>query len=139
MYGILIQNDKLLITDENRDGFEMTKFVGGGLEFGEGLKECIKREFLEEMNIEITVQELFYTNEFLQVSQFNKQDQLHSFYYFVKTNSSLGKIVNEGRKEPVLKDKQNFRWINLREINTQDFTFPIDRKVVDLLKTKKPV
>ena len=56
VYGLL-QNEKgqLLISIENRGGYHMVKFPGGGLEFGEKIEEALKREFLEEANLEIAV------------------------------------------------------------------------------------
>ena len=48
VYGILInEQDQVLITDELIKGHKITKFPGGGLEFGEGTIDCIKREFIE--------------------------------------------------------------------------------------------
>ena len=49
VYGILInERNEVLLTDEYRFGTEITKFPGGGLEFGEGTIDCIKREMMEE-------------------------------------------------------------------------------------------
>jgi len=36
VYGILVQEGKLLVSDEYIKGYEITKLPGGGLEFGEG-------------------------------------------------------------------------------------------------------
>ena len=50
IYGLLIDEQKrVLVTDEFIRGSLITKFPGGGLEFGEGTRECLKREFKEEM------------------------------------------------------------------------------------------
>jgi 8-oxo-dGTP diphosphatase len=44
VYGILINEHKqVLVTDEYIKGHEITKFPGGGLEFGEGTLECVIR------------------------------------------------------------------------------------------------
>ena len=134
VYGLLVQNDKILITDEIRFGRKMTKFPGGGLEFGEGTKEGLLREFQEELNVKIKVCELFYMNDFFQVSSFNSNEQLLSIYYFVELIS--GEInsteipFNFETNEP-----QCFRWVSLKGIMENDFTFPIDKEVVKKLKT----
>ena len=78
VYGILIQEGKILVTDEIRSGVKMTKFPGGGLEFGEGIVECLIREFKEELNVVISVKTLFYINEAYQVSSFSEKEQLLS-------------------------------------------------------------
>jgi len=134
VYGLLVQNDKILITDEIRFGRKMTKFPGGGLEFGEGTKEGLLREFQEELNVKIKVGDLFYINDFFQISSFNSNEQLLSIYYFVEL--IYGEInsteipFNFETNEP-----QCFRWVSLKEIMENDFTFPIDKEVVNKLIT----
>jgi len=133
VYGILI-NDKqeVLLSSELRFGKTMIKFPGGGLEFGEGQKECLKREFQEECGIDVEVGELFYVNDFPQVSAFSPKQQLFSFYYFVtyanwkdlETVSIDYKHETEGEK---------LVWRSLKHLNVDDVTFPIDKKVVDEL------
>ena len=50
VYGILINDNKqVLVADEYIRGGMYTKFPGGGLEFGEGTRDCLKRELKEEV------------------------------------------------------------------------------------------
>ena len=135
VYGLLIQEGKILVTDEVRGVFEMTKFPGGGLEFGEGTADCLKREFQEELSIDISVDQFYYTNEFLQVSRFNKRDQLHSIYYEVSTNADLSMYKEEGF-QPFEGKEQRFRWVAINDLNPNEFTFPLDQVVVKKLKEK---
>ncbi len=131
VYGILKDfNGNILLTDEFRNGVEMTKFVGGGLKKGEGIVDCLKREFLEEMNIEIEVNDLFYINDFLQISAFNPTDQLISIYYFVTTKnwSQVDNCICYPSKN------QSFKWIDIKKLKLKDVTFPIDKIVVERLK-----
>ncbi|EPB65599.1 putative protein RfaE, domain II, partial [Ancylostoma ceylanicum] len=82
VYGILInEHNEVLISDEHRWGMSFTKFPGGGLEWGEGLKDCLIREFREELSINIEIGELFYCTDFFVESAFKKTDQLISIYY----------------------------------------------------------
>ena len=54
VYGILINEEKqVLVSDEFIRGNYYTKFPGGGLELGEGTRDCLKREFKEEMNLDV--------------------------------------------------------------------------------------
>lgn len=134
VYGILIQEGKVLITDEVRSGVKMTKFPGGGLEFGEGIEECLIREFKEELNVRIGVKTLFYINDFYQVSSFNKNEQLVSIYYLV----SLDEGEINTTETPFLfetNEPQCFRWLELNKITKNDVTFPIDKSVVEKLTT----
>jgi len=130
---LLLNEGKVLVTDEIRLGTKMTKFPGGGLEFGEGLEDGLKREFQEELSVEIEVNELFYINEFLQISSFDNRDQLMSVYYKV----SLVEGVINTTETPFYfesKEPQCFRWVGLDDIMESDLTFPIDKVVLQKLK-----
>lgn len=133
VYGLLIEDEKVLITHENRGGMKMTKFPGGGLEFGEGLAACLKREFQEELKINVELGALFYVNDFLQVSAFNPKDQLLSFYYSVFTNGELD--FSKKEKEDLGINEQSFEWMPIEKLNKNQFTFPIDQYVAELLKS----
>ncbi len=137
VYGILInEKDQLLITDELIKGQKITKFPGGGLEFGEGTIDCIKREFIEETNNEIDVVEHFYTTDFFQESAYNKEHQMLSIYYFVKP-LSVFEITTTEKIFDFTNDTQyaqTFRWINMVDISENDFTLPIDKIVGKRLK-----
>src|SRR3954466_11873959 len=85
VYGILLgDNNEVLVSDEYIRGNYYTKFPGGGLEFGEGTRDCLKREFMEEMNLNVQVTEHLYTTDFFQISAFNPSHQIISIYYYVK-------------------------------------------------------
>lgn len=56
--GILMENDRLLLVAHKKNDSVYWLLPGGGVEFGESLKEALKREFMEELNIEVTVEEL---------------------------------------------------------------------------------
>lgn len=130
VYGILINHNKeILVLDETRNGFHFTKFPGGGLEWGEGFQDCLKREFEEELGVKVTVLDLFYINDDFVPSAFQSEDQLISVYYLVSINN-----------EDVLIQKTDFevpRWVSLNQIKDNDLTFPVDKRV--LLKLKKEI
>ncbi|MBK9515443.1 MAG: NUDIX domain-containing protein [Flavobacteriales bacterium] len=52
VYGLLLHAGHVLVSDELIKGRRITKFPGGGLEYGEGLKDCLIREIREEIGIE---------------------------------------------------------------------------------------
>ena len=66
VYGFLFDEGKILVTDEFRLGMMMTKFPGGGLKYGEGLIDCLKREFMEELHAEAHITSHYYTTDFFQ-------------------------------------------------------------------------
>ncbi|MEI8060472.1 MAG: NUDIX domain-containing protein, partial [Ferruginibacter sp.] len=67
VYGILINEKKqVLVSDELIRGMYITKFPGGGLELGEGTRDCLKREFMEEMGLTVEIGNHIYTTDFYQ-------------------------------------------------------------------------
>ena len=135
VYGLLInQHNEILVSDEQEYGMQFTKFPGGGLEYGEGLTDGLKREFIEECNAEIEVLSHFYTTDFFVKSAFN-DSQIISVYYVVRNINHLDlnfktRIFDFDGEGDVL---QSFRWIKLEELIEDDFTFPIDKHVAGLL------
>ncbi|TDQ11129.1 NUDIX domain-containing protein [Pedobacter metabolipauper] len=133
VYGLLINKDnQLLVSDEQSGGRSFIKFPGGGLELGEGLRDALKREFMEECNAEIEVDSHFYTTDFYEQSSFN-DSQILSIYYLVKEIEPLllnFKTVVFDFDEHTL---QSFRWIDMKDLSTDDVTFKTDKTVVELL------
>ena len=137
VYGLLINsNNELLLSDERRGGFSFTKFPGGGLEFGEGVVDALIREFSEELAIDVSVGDLFYVNDFFQASAFNENHQLLSFYYFVNYNK-CEEIGQETYQFPLLEDGEKQRWVAITDLTESNFTFPIDKVVIEKLKSYK--
>ena len=135
VYGIVLKQDAVLITDEIRAGVKMTKFPGGGVEFGEGLKDALVREFREELGIEVKVGNLFYVNDFFQQSAFNNNEQLISFYFLVKKINGNINVVDYpfDIKEPY---SQCFRWVKKSHLFMENITFPVDDVVAKKLQKK---
>jgi len=135
VYGLLFNtNRQVLVTDEYRMGMYMTKFPGGGLDYGEGTLDCLKREFMEELGIKIEVEKHFYTTDYFQEARFFPNMQLLSIYYRVRSNATdqirVTTIINANLPT---EGSQSFRWVALNQLNPAEFTFPIDKKVVELL------
>lgn len=134
VYGLLInENQEILLSDEFEVGRYFTKFPGGGLEFGEGLIDGLKREFIEECNAEIEVISHFYTTDFYEQSSFN-DSQVISIYYLVKPVKPL--LLNFKCKVFDFDEEtsQCFRWKKIDELTEEDVTFRTDKVVLSLLK-----
>lgn len=132
VYGILIENNELLLVDEQYIGREMTKFPGGGLNPGEGTIECLVREVKEELNIDIEVISHLYTTDFFQQSVFIETDQVFSVYYYIK-RLHTEQPINYNWLEVANRHKVRFHWVKLSELNTDIITFPIDKKVAEMI------
>lgn len=114
----------------------MTKFPGGGLQKGEGTIDCLRREFLEEMNQPITNIRHFYTTDFYQKGWFYQNMQLISVYYLVDLVeplkfklSAVPFDFDKNSDEP-----QSFRWVKISNLNASDLTFPIDKVVLEKIQ-----
>ena len=135
VYGLLLNtNDEILIVCESYKGLLITKFPGGGLEFGEGLKECLVREFKEELDLEIKIVSHFYTTDFFVESIFNHDNQIISVYFIVETDTMILDRFREQLKDSIENGELQFRWMAINKITEDDFTLPIDKHVVCLLK-----
>ncbi|MBS1735026.1 MAG: NUDIX domain-containing protein [Bacteroidetes bacterium] len=145
VYGIFInQHQQLLLSDEMIRGKFYTKFPGGGLEKGEGTRECLIREFKEELNAEIKVESHFYTTDFYQQSAFNADDQIISIYYKVTLISDISHQLQhphhnnlKGESSYSVADYESFRLVDLKELTAESVSLPIDKVVVSLLLKEK--
>ena len=144
VYGILINEKKqVLVADEYVRGGLYTKFPGGGLEFGEGTRDCLKRELKEELGIEAEIGDHIYTTDYFQMSAFRPDDQIISIYYFAKQLEELKVPVRE--KQFDFDEKQmeiytntgeteTFRLIDWKDFDEQTVTLPIDKIVAKIVK-----
>lgn len=137
VYALIINEKReVLITDEYQLDMKMTKFPGGGLHFGEGTIDCLKRELIEECNQELEDIQHFYTTDFYQKALFWDDHQLISIYYLARIKGELQFKISEKPFDfqEMQNGNQSFRWISASAINPDDFTFPIDKHVALLLK-----
>ncbi len=136
VYGIVFNaSGELLLSDEKYDGTYMTKFVGGGLEFGEGPVDCLKREFLEECGVEIIPGRIFHvTDQFVQ-SAFHPEGQLLSIYFFAKFKNDF-QASETVPPHPWKDGAQFFRWQALENFDEKTLTWPTDQAVIHRLKTE---
>jgi ADP-ribose pyrophosphatase YjhB (NUDIX family) len=144
VYGILIDSqNRLLVSDEFIRGNYITKLPGGGLEIGEGTRDGLAREFMEEANLEVIVGEHFYTTDFFQISAFNNKDQIISIYYLVHSDKT--DTINAKTKAfdflpeqvaDITGTAEHLRWIPLSALNEECMTLPIDKVAVKMILDK---
>ncbi len=144
VYGILVNEEKqVLVSDEKIRGGLYTKFPGGGMEFGEGTRDCLKREFMEEMGLRVDIGDHIYTTDYFQMSAFRPDQQIVAIYYFV---TPLEPIKAPLRSKPFDFDDtqlkayestgeiETFRFIHWNEFSDESVTLPIDKIVANMLK-----
>lgn len=124
VYGLWIDNSRLLVNEELIRGRRVIKFPGGGLELGEGTVDGLKREWMEELGLDIEVLSHYYTTDFFQQSAFD-DSQVISIYYLVAADPTLD-ILNT---EP---NEQTY-WMPLDRLTADTCTLPIDKVVAQML------
>jgi 8-oxo-dGTP diphosphatase len=137
VYGIFLNNKaQVLLSDELVLNQKMTKFPGGGMHFGEGTIDCLKREALEEFGQEIEVTGHFYTTDFFQRALFFADHQLISIYYRAAfRDTPRFKISLKPYYFPAMVNgSQSFRWADMATLRKEDMTFPVDSHVAELLR-----
>jgi len=136
VYGFLIDEGQILVTDEFRLGIYMTKFPGGGLQFGEGTLNCLKREFMEELDLPIRILSHYYTTDFFQQTTLLPSNmQLINIYYRVAASKPYPFSTTQMRNDiPAIDGAQSFRWMKIHHLSAEEFTFPIDKYIIQKLK-----
>ncbi|AMM52082.1 hypothetical protein TH61_14020 [Rufibacter sp. DG15C] len=85
--GLLIHNNTLLLA-RHKAAFTDGSFwipPGGGLEYGEKVKDCLKREFQEETGLTVEVGRFLYLHEFL-------RPPLHAIELFFEVKLVSGEL-----------------------------------------------
>jgi 8-oxo-dGTP diphosphatase len=144
VYGILSgKNKEVLVSDEFIRGGQYTKFPGGGLEFGEGTRDCLIREFQEEMGLAVKVTDHLYTTDFFQMSAFNPEHQIISIYYKVVALEEIRVPLrtrlfdfDEAQMDVYHKtgETETFRFVPWEFFSAESVSLPIDKVVAGLLK-----
>ncbi|MFT4202895.1 MAG: NUDIX domain-containing protein [Chitinophagaceae bacterium] len=144
VYGFLIDTQKgLLVSDEYIRGTYFTKLPGGGLEMGEGTRDCLAREFLEETGVEVTVGAHIYTTDYFQPSAFRADQQFMGIYYFVhaadislfKTHEKSFDFRSEQIQDPN-GEAEVLRWIPYEQMSPDIFQLPTDKIAMEIVLEK---
>jgi len=144
VYGILLgENKKVLVSDEFIRGDYYTKFPGGGLEFGEGTRDCLKREFKEEMDLDVKITDHIYTTDFFQMSAFSAGQQIIAVYYFAEALEPIKAPLRtkpfdfDERELKIYEEKneiETFRFIDWDLFSEDSVTLPIDKVAAKIVK-----
>lgn len=136
VYGLLIHaNQEVLIAEQMFKNRHMIKFPGGGLQWGEGPASCLKREFREELNLEVEIGAHFYTTDFFVASAFDPDIQVLSIYYEI--TAPAGFQPENKMLDMTAEEDEVFRFVPIADLQAgKIFTFPIDQQVGKLLQEK---
>lgn len=119
--GIISCNGKILIAQRSRLKSlpYLWEFPGGKLETGETLEQCLKREIKEELDLNITVGDLYMTTAY--------EYEFGSFELNVFLARSSTQNIGE------LTAHEAVRWVDIAELDNFEFS-AADLPIVEKLK-----
>lgn len=116
--GICIQDDKLLLVRHgstvNNNAFWAPP--GGGIQYGETMQACLKRELQEETGLEVKVERFLFVNEFL-------QPPLHAIEFFFEAKI-IGGTMKTGADPEAAEGEQlieHVQWLTIKELQAIPF------------------
>lgn len=135
VYAIFLYRKSVLLSHEYFKAQAFTKFPGGGLKFGEGTHDCLRREIREELNQEIREIRHFYTLDFFQPTRFYKDYQLLTIYYLacLQNPDSLSITSEFKAKDQKSNGLYRLRWVPLDQFQKEDLTFTADQEAAGKL------
>lgn len=125
VYGCCVLEGKVLLLRESYAGEVVVKFPGGGLELGEGIKDCLQREILEELGVAAAVHQAVYTVDYFLRSAFHPNTQIILMYYAISFPQGLPLQALE-------RDAELF-WADLSALGNP-LSLESDRRVYEKLK-----
>ena len=96
IYGVMVENGRVLLTDTRVPSGIITNFRGGGLELGESPISALEREFVEETSIHVKVGNLLYCSRLFQQNPEYPHEQLMHIYYQVTRISEQVNLAGNG-------------------------------------------
>lgn len=134
VYGIYVEDGKLLVINKNAGPYENRYDVpGGSLEEGETLSEAMKREFLEETGLEIEIEKNIGVIDFILPWIWKEFTDVHhiAVYYSVRKISGNIKIPEQFDGQ----DSLGAVWVSEKDVSL-DNASPLVLKGFEWLKTK---
>ena len=118
--GILRKDDRFFVAKREDKGSigGLWEFPGGKNRWGESEEETLKREFLEELELDIEVGPLLHAHDFV-----NKGTLYHQKAYLIS-------CIKE--KEPKLSVHTTYRWVTKEELLNLPFA-PSDQRIIETL------
>ena len=95
--GILIENGKILIVQQNVSKNRAWSLPGGRLERGESLADCLIREMKEETGLEVKIDRLLYVCDV----EASGNTILHITFLVTKTGGNITLPTNEFDENPI--------------------------------------
>ncbi len=106
--GVVVYKDRILLMRLKFGKEIFYNLPGGGWEQGETIEDTVKREIIEEFNLDVSVNRLLYI--------IDSEDRMN-FVFLCKTFSSSIKLGDEEKARSTKKDRFSALWIPIDKLN----------------------
>ncbi|WP_062047568.1 NUDIX hydrolase [Bacillus sp. JCM 19034] len=133
VYGICVENEKLLVINKN-GGPYINRFdlPGGSLEDGETLSQAMKREFFEETGYEINIEENIGVVDFKLPWLWKEFTDIHHIAVFYSVTNIGGKLSIPEQFDG--QDSLGALWVSEKEVSL-DNASPLVLKAFEWIRT----
>ena len=128
--GILIEDNKILLIQHHKNNKKYWLIPGGGNDWGETTKEALIREYKEETNMDIEVDEFLFFSETISP---DKKRHVLNLFYKIHRNNKNDSIIKLG-EEAVLTD---LKFITKEELETMIIYPNIKENLLKLMNNEK--
>ena len=128
--GILIEDNKILLIQHHKNDKKYWLIPGGGNDWGETTKEALIREYKEETNMDIEVDEFLFFSETISP---DKKRHVLNLFYKIHRNNKNDSIIKLG-EEAVLTD---LKFVTKEELKTMTIYPNIKENLLKLMNNEK--
>jgi len=128
--GILIEDNKILLIQHHKNNKKYWLIPGGGNDWGETTKEALIREYKEETNMDIEVDEFLFFSETISP---DKKRHVLNLFYKIHRNNKNDSIIKLG-EEAVLTD---LKFVTKEELKTMTIYPNIKENLLKLMNNEK--
>lgn len=125
-YGIVIENDKILLCPHLSGGYDLP---GGGVEINESLKEAVEREVREETGLTVRAKECIAVREnmiIFEPNELHDRQVRHVILFYYQCIKTGGGISTDGFDEWEKKHTGVAEWVALDKLDALKIVSTVD-------------